>query len=90
MLGMMKHADGSLLKPILPPPRGQRELNFYKEAFEHNGDELFVILKPLLPEFRGVFTIEAEDKGIQFVERAVNPSYCKMLKKLQFAKHQKN
>jgi len=60
--GMMKHADGSLLKPILPPPRGQRELNFYMEAFDQNGDELFAILKPLLPEFRGVFSIEEKEK----------------------------
>ncbi|GAB6029381.1 hypothetical protein CHUAL_005147 [Chamberlinius hualienensis] len=59
--GMMKHEDGSVLKPILPPPRGLRELNFYKRVFDKDcQDEVINQLRPLLPIYRGVFSSKSQ------------------------------
>lgn len=70
--GMMKHADGSLLKPILSPPRGPRELDFYKRVFEESEkeetDDIHLVLKSLLPAFRGVFWNESNTQGFMKLE----------------------
>ena len=54
---MLQHADGSVLKPVQPPPRGQRELAFYKKLFEPSCDDpVLMTLRPFLPKFLGIWT----------------------------------
>ena len=55
--GMLQHADGSVLKPIQPPPRGEREVAFYKKLFEPSCDDpVLMTLRPFLPKLLGIWT----------------------------------
>ena len=54
---MLQHADGSVLKPVQPPPRGEREVAFYKKLFDSScGDPVLLTLRPFLPKFLGMWT----------------------------------
>ena len=54
---MLQHADGSVLKPVQPPPRGEREVAFYKKLFEPSCDDpVLITLRPFLPKFLGIWT----------------------------------
>lgn len=54
---MLQHADGSVLKPIQPPPRGEREVAFYKKLFDSSCDDpVLLTLRPFLPKFLGIWT----------------------------------
>lgn len=53
-LGMLEHADGSIMKPVQPPPRGECEVNFYSKVFDQNcTDPVLQTLRPFLPKFLG-------------------------------------
>merc|ERR1719189_1499236 len=51
--GFLKRPDGRLLKPIQAPPRGRRELDFYKKI-NSSKDPVDLRLKNCIPEFFGV------------------------------------
>jgi 1D-myo-inositol-tetrakisphosphate 5-kinase/inositol-polyphosphate multikinase len=53
---ILKRADGKILKPVQPPPKGRREVEFYRdiEKSEHPDD---VKIRNLIPEFFGVESI---------------------------------
>lgn len=54
-LGMLQHADGSIMKPVQPPPRGECEVNFYSKVFDPKcEDPVLQTLRPFLPKFCGV------------------------------------
>ena len=53
--GMLLDSDGKLLKPIQAPPRGEREVKFYKSVFEcETSDQTILKLRQFLPTFYGV------------------------------------
>ena len=51
--GFLKRPDGRLLKPIQAPPRGRRELDFYKKI-NSSKDPVDLRLKNCIPQFFGV------------------------------------
>jgi len=54
--GMLQHLDGSILKPVQPPPRGEREVNFYRKIFDPKCDDpVLLTLRPFLPKFLGMW-----------------------------------
>ncbi|XP_043912406.1 inositol polyphosphate multikinase [Protopterus annectens] len=56
-IGMLQHPDGTVLKQLQPPPRGPRELDFYKMVY--GSDCHSTALKQLqmfLPKYYGVWT----------------------------------
>lgn len=53
---ILKRADGKLLKPVQPPPKGQREVDFYT-SLEKSGDPIDKRIQQHVPEFFGVETI---------------------------------
>ncbi|CAK8673244.1 unnamed protein product [Clavelina lepadiformis] len=56
-IGMLQYMDGSILKPVQPPPRGEREVRFYRELFDPNcEDPVFLTLRPFLPKLLGIWT----------------------------------
>jgi len=58
--GMLQHDLGVVLKPIQPPPRGLRELEFYKKI-SSSCEEEDVKIRDLTPKFYGVETIKLSD-----------------------------
>uniref|UniRef100_H2XWF6 Kinase n=1 Tax=Ciona intestinalis TaxID=7719 RepID=H2XWF6_CIOIN len=56
-IGMLQHMDGSILKPVQPPPRGKREVGFYQKIFDAECDDpVLLTLQPFLPKLLGVWT----------------------------------
>uniref|UniRef100_S4RF06 Kinase n=1 Tax=Petromyzon marinus TaxID=7757 RepID=S4RF06_PETMA len=54
--GMRQHPDGSVLKHVQPPPRGQREVDFYKTVFNAEcKDERIIFLREQVPRFMGTW-----------------------------------
>ena len=51
--GFLKRPDGRLLKPVQAPPRGRRELDFYKRI-NSSKDPTDLRLKQCIPQFFGV------------------------------------
>lgn len=51
--GFLKRPDGRLLKPVQAPPRGRRELEFYKRI-NASKDPIDTRLKNCIPDFFGV------------------------------------
>ena len=51
--GFLKRPDGRLLKPVQAPPRGKRELDFYKRI-NASKDPTDLRLKQCIPQFFGV------------------------------------
>lgn len=58
----MLEKDGVVLKPLQTPPRGERELNFYKEAFSCE-QKWALDLRPLLPTFQGEWHTDQHPDG---------------------------
>ena len=55
--GMLQHIDGSILKPVQPPPRGEREVGFYTRVFDESCDDpVMLTLRPFLPKLLGIWT----------------------------------
>ncbi|XP_067131420.1 inositol polyphosphate multikinase-like [Centruroides vittatus] len=67
-LGVLKHNDGSILKPMIKnDPRGIRELEFYEKVF-HNGNNTGVsVLQSLLPRFKGTWETTINGNGIKYL-----------------------
>ncbi|XP_048761323.1 inositol polyphosphate multikinase-like isoform X2 [Ostrea edulis] len=55
-IGCLQHDDGTILKPVQYPPKGQREVDFYQEVFGDQGsdDKAVLQLRDLVPKFHGI------------------------------------
>ncbi|XP_060080444.1 inositol polyphosphate multikinase-like [Ylistrum balloti] len=54
-LGCLQHEDGTVLKPVQGPPRGQREMDFYTTAFDENcSNKTLFNLRQFIPKFSGI------------------------------------
>ncbi|XP_002131926.2 inositol polyphosphate multikinase [Ciona intestinalis] len=63
-IGMLQHMDGSILKPVQPPPRGKREVAFYQKIFDAECDDpVLLTLQPFLPKLLGVWTPPSSSLG---------------------------
>lgn len=51
--GILRSEDGHILKPLQPPPRGQREAGFYR-ALNASDDPTDVRIRTIVPRFFGV------------------------------------
>ena len=51
--GMVKRINGKVLKPLQPPPRGDREVNFYEEV-QGSNEAIDKEIRNCLPEYFGV------------------------------------
>jgi len=58
--GMLQHHLGFVLKPVQPPPRGDREVDFYRKISSSNHED-DVSFRPKTPRFHGVENIVKED-----------------------------
>ncbi|XP_021922265.1 inositol polyphosphate multikinase isoform X2 [Zootermopsis nevadensis] len=65
-LGMLKHKDGYVLKPIEKPAYGEREIKFYQDLQSAN-DAVSVELKKLVPKFLGTTTLKINEKDVKFI-----------------------
>ena len=56
--------DGTLLKPVQSPPRGEREANFYTQVFDRQcTDPVLLDLRPLLPLYLGSWSSPDQPTG---------------------------
>ena len=56
--------DGTLLKPVQSPPRGEREANFYTQVFDLQcTDPVLLGLQPLLPLYLGSWSSPQQPTG---------------------------
>ena len=54
---MLQHNDGSIYKPLPPPPRGKKEKEFYQRAFDEEcKDPVLLTLRPFLPKLLGFWS----------------------------------
>nr|CAD7446717.1 unnamed protein product [Timema bartmani] len=65
-LGILKHTDGSVLKPILKPGPGAREIQFYKNL-QQSTDPVSVELRGFVPEFRGTTTVTVNGRDVECI-----------------------
>ncbi|XP_019636006.1 PREDICTED: inositol polyphosphate multikinase-like [Branchiostoma belcheri] len=63
--GMLQHEDGTLLKPLQPPPRGQKELGFYQKIFDENTtNQDLLTLRLFMPKYLGKFVPEDDPSQV--------------------------
>ena len=55
--GMLKHESGLVLKPVQPPPRGPREVEFYQTLYSSTKED-HVKLKNFAPKFFGTENVK--------------------------------
>ncbi|KAJ1144639.1 hypothetical protein NDU88_010936 [Pleurodeles waltl] len=56
-VGILQHPDGTVLKQLQPPPRGPRELDFYKKVFDDDpGNRNLLELQKYLPKYYGIWS----------------------------------
>ncbi|CAH1794290.1 unnamed protein product [Owenia fusiformis] len=66
-LGFLQNEDGTILKPVQSPPRGQRELDFYKRVFNpENINPILIKLRNLMPKYLGTWT-SPETPGVVYM-----------------------
>ena len=58
--GMLQHSQGFVLKPVQPPPRGQREVDFYINMSASTAED-DVRFRELTPKFYGVEQIKMKN-----------------------------
>ncbi|XP_064418795.1 inositol polyphosphate multikinase [Latimeria chalumnae] len=55
-VGILQHPDGAVLKQLQPPPRGQRELDFYNKVFATDcHDDVLLELQKFVPTYYGTW-----------------------------------
>lgn len=60
--GCLEVDDGTILKHVQCPPKGQRERDFYREIFASDiTDDVLLELQPLVPRFHCV--VQGEKNG---------------------------
>lgn len=59
------HEDGTVLKPVQVPPKGQTEVEFYQEVFgeQASTDKVLLQLRELVPKFHGIVHAPKEPDG---------------------------
>lgn len=59
------HEDGTVLKPVQVPPKGQTEVEFYQEVFgeQASTDKGLLQLRELVPKFHGIVHAPKEPDG---------------------------
>jgi 1D-myo-inositol-tetrakisphosphate 5-kinase/inositol-polyphosphate multikinase len=55
---LQRCSTGDVLKPLLNPPRGPREHQFYVDIFSKNISNELVLLRPFLPQFLGTYQFD--------------------------------
>lgn len=63
LLGMLKHKDDFVLKPITKQMLGEREIRFYEEL-QNSSDQVFQELRLLVPGFHGRQTISVSGQNV--------------------------
>lgn len=56
-IGLLKHKDGRVLKPLQPPPMGKREVAFYQEIHENSEEDTgncYASLRKFVPSYYGI------------------------------------
>ncbi|PNF25111.1 hypothetical protein B7P43_G02042 [Cryptotermes secundus] len=66
-LGMLKHKDGYVLKPIEKPVYGEREIKFY-EDLQSATDNVSVELRKFVPKYLGTTTLRINEKDVRFIK----------------------
>jgi len=55
--GFLQSADGAVLKPVLGPSKGQREVEFYEKLFSPDCEDTVLLdLRQFVAKFLGVWT----------------------------------
>ncbi|KAL4640099.1 inositol polyphosphate multikinase [Arapaima gigas] len=56
-VGILQHPDGTVLKQLQPPPRGPRELQFYKKVYTADSSDPYLLdLQCYLPKYYGTWS----------------------------------
>ncbi|XP_063243218.1 uncharacterized protein LOC134542688 [Bacillus rossius redtenbacheri] len=63
-VGLLKHSDGYVLKPIQKPDHGEREIRFYEEL-QGSDDPVCAELRKFTPRYLGSTTVNINDKGMK-------------------------
>lgn len=67
-LGLLEHNDGTILKALQKPPRGTRELEFYKRIFDKDCTDTDVLqLQQFLPYYYGAHEFQ-EYPGVTYLK----------------------
>ncbi|XP_022254491.1 inositol polyphosphate multikinase-like isoform X1 [Limulus polyphemus] len=68
-LGMLKHKDGSILKPVIQEDiRGPREKAFYTKVFDaFCSDPVFLQLQSFLPKYRGCWITQFNSTKVEYM-----------------------
>ena len=57
VLGFLQSTDGAVLKPVLGPTKGDREVRFYQKLFSVDcRDQVLRDLRQFVPKFLGLWT----------------------------------
>lgn len=69
--GMLRdRRDGSVLKGAAKPLCGKREIQFYEGLRQNKSNASMVMLRELVPEYRGTIQIQFRGKLIEFIKLA--------------------
>lgn len=71
--GCLQHEDGTILKPVQVPPKGQTEVEFYEEVFgeQASTDKVLLQLRELVPKFHAIVHAPKEPNGKYFTAKYV-------------------
>ena len=71
--GCLQHEDGTILKPVQVPPKGQTEVEFYEEVFgeQASTDKVLLQLRELVPKFHAIVHAPKEPNGKYFPAKYV-------------------
>ena len=64
-LGFLQNEEGILLKPVQSPPRGERELNFYKQVFDPDcRDKVLLDMRQFMAQYMGTWSCTVNPGGL--------------------------
>ncbi|KZC10062.1 PREDICTED: inositol polyphosphate multikinase [Dufourea novaeangliae] len=66
MIGMLRRPDGRVLKPVVKPLLGKREIAFY-ESLEESEDPVMLQLKNYVPKYYGTTELQIFGKRVTFL-----------------------
>lgn len=71
MLRVRGDTNGRVLKPVQCPPKGQRELDFYKAVFDHPSPSPGLLsFRPWLPKFDGIVDLPNKQRYMRLEDLA--------------------
>ncbi|XP_075233012.1 inositol phosphate kinase 2 isoform X2 [Lycorma delicatula] len=65
-LGMLKHNDGYVLKPVNRPIQGEKEIKFYEEL-KKTVEPILLELKQFIPEYYGTTVLDLKGEKVTFL-----------------------